>query len=417
MIKELMQKLHNSPTPYHAVEVCKQDLIACGYTELIEGQTWQIKPLGKYYVIKDGSGLIAFCLGDRNLGFNIFASHTDSPALKLKYNPSTKQAKQYKLNVERYGGGLNYTWFDKPLVIAGRIVYLDKVTNCVCSKLVKSDYNVVIPSLAIHLNRDANTNFAPNVQIDLQPLFAGEDTYKAYEGELIDYDLFLACNQEPFFAGQNGEYLVSPRLDNLTSAFASIDALKDLKSHNVALAFMPDNEEVGSSTKQGAGGTFLVDTLRKISVLLDNDYDKMLANSFMLSCDNAHAAHPNHLEKSDTTNIATLNGGVVIKHHANQNYTTDAMSSAVIKYIAKQSNIAIQDSFSRSDVSCGSTLGAISSQQLSIRSVDIGLAQLAMHSTSETMGAYDYDKLVNLAKAYYACSISCNGYDKIEVTF
>jgi len=421
MLKQLLTQLENSPTAYHAVENAKKILLGKGFCELYESNDWSIEKNSKYFVVADGSALIAFVTGTENSGVNIVASHTDSPALKLKFNPIVKQGKIVKLNVEKYGGGLLYSWLDIPLNIAGRIIVKEKNSGKLISKLVFDTHKIIIPSVAIHLDREVNSKgLVLNAQNDLQPMVSMNPDFqlKLFDDnkyEILDYDLYLTNASKPYLAGFDNEFLVSPRIDNLTSAFASIYAIVDINSKNIALTYLADNEEVGSATKQGAGGTFLKKTVERIAKSIKKDVDVMLSNSFMVSCDNAHATHPNHPEKSDPTNNVTLNGGVVIKHHANQNYTTDAFSSSVLKTIANRCNIATQDFFMRADMPCGGTLGAISSSQLSIRSVDIGLAQLAMHSATETMGSKDYDSLVTLLKQFYNSKIYCPRYHEIIV--
>ncbi len=417
MNAQLMSQLKNSPTAYHAVENAKNMLEQHGFVRLNESEKWNVAKGGKYYVIKDGSALIAFCVGSDPEGLNIVASHTDSPALKLKFNPIIKQGVYVKLNVERYGGGLNYSWLDIPLRIAGRVI-LEKNGRLI-SKLVYDERKVIIPSVAVHFNREVNIKgLILNPQTDLQPLVSQDKDFslslaEADGGKILDYDLFLTNAEEPFFAGFDNEFIVAPRIDNLTSAFSSIASLVNANPKNIALAFLADNEEVGSATKQGAGGAFLKRAVSRISKSLGIDKDILQSNSFMVSCDNAHAVHPNHPEMSDPTNVVTLNGGVVIKHHANQNYTTDAFSSSVIKMLADKNGVPTQDFFMRADMPCGGTLGAISSTQLSIRSVDIGLAQLAMHSAMETMGSRDYESMVRLLGAFYSAKITCPAHSEI----
>jgi len=421
MLNQLLTQLEKSPTAYHAVENAKKLLLDKNFHELNENTVWNIKKNEKYFVIADGSALIAFVTGNNNNGVNIVASHTDSPALKIKFNPIVKQGKIVKLNIEKYGGGLLYSWLDIPLNIAGRIIVKEKTSGKLVSKLVLDTHKIIIPSVAIHLDREVNSKgLVLNPQNDLQPMVSMNPDFqlKLFDDdkyEIMDYDLYLTNAAKPYLAGFDDEFLVAPRIDNLSSAFGSIDSIINCNPTNIALAFLADNEEVGSATKQGAGGTFLKKTIEKIAKSLNTDIDIMLSNSFMVSCDNAHAAHPNHPEKSDPTNSVTLNGGVVIKHHANQNYTTDAFSSSVLKTIANKCGVKTQDFFMRADMPCGGTLGAISSSQLSIRSVDIGLAQLAMHSATETMGSRDYDELIKLLTAFYNSKIACPRYDEITI--
>ncbi|MBO7377956.1 MAG: M18 family aminopeptidase, partial [Clostridia bacterium] len=287
----------------------------------------------------------------------------------------------------------------------------------VVSHTVALEETFVIPSVAIHFNRTANDGVKFNPQVDMQVLAAIGDKKErveaelenAYPGKLMDYDLFVTAAGAPFECGFDYDLICSPRADNLTSVFASVEAIADCEQKCTAVIFLADNEEVGSRTKQGAGSTFLKDVLERVAAAYgwtDEEYKIALSDSFMVSCDNAHAAHPNHPELSSPNNKVSLGGGVVIKHHANQNYTTDAMSSAIVKCVFEEAGVKNQDFFMRSDLPCGGTLGAISSSQLSVRSVDIGIPQLAMHSYAETFAPSDYAALVKGLKAFLSCSLS-----------
>lgn len=416
--RKLMQDLAQAYTAYHAVAQVAKRLETDGFILLEEGNPWQIKRGGKYYVIRDGSALIAFVIGAKAGGFRIVASHTDSPCLKVKGNTAISSNGYVKLNVERYGGGLNYSWLDIPLRLAGRVVSHDPENGRVTAKNVVSDYKTVIPSLAIHFQREANTSLSLNPQVDLQPLVSLDPNFCLDEKEadgVLERDLFLVNAMEPYLAGAAEELLVSPRLDNLTSAFASIEAIRGAGENGISVAYLADNEEVGSRTKQGAGSDFLAITMTRIADALGETIELLLPKSFLVSCDNAHAVHPNHPEKSDAANPVRLGGGVVVKHHANGNYTTDAFSSAVFKAILQKADIPYQDFYMRADMPCGSTLGVISSSQVSIRSVDIGLAQLAMHAATETMAIGDYEILVRALSAFFAASIHTETYNQAKL--
>ncbi len=415
-IFNLIKDLKESYTAYHTVSRSAGELEKEGFLPLEESAVWHIKRGGKYYVIRDGSAMIAFAVGEKSGGFRIVASHTDSPCLKVKGSKVITANGYAKLNVERYGGGLNYSWLDIPLKLAGRIVSYDTESGKITSKNTASEYTTVIPSLAIHFNREANSSFSLNPQVDLQPVVS-LDTNFCLEDEdgVLEKDLFLVNAAEPYLAGANQELLVAPRLDNLTSVFASLEALKNSGETGISMIYLADNEEVGSRTKQGAGSDFLRATMMRVADALDESIDLLLPQSFLVSCDNAHAIHPNHPEKSDAAEPVRLGGGVVIKHHANQNYTTDAFSSAVFKAILQKANIPYQDFYMRADMPCGGTLGAISSSQVSVRSVDIGLAQLAMHSATETMAAEDYQTLVRALSAFFGTTIHTEMYNQIEL--
>lgn len=419
-INEFLEK---SYTAYHAVKNAADYLTANGFSELFEGEDWNVEEGGKYFVTRGGSSLIAFTVGalDNGLNFKIAASHADSPALKLKDNAVFTAGAYEKLNAECYGGGIWYSFFDRPLKIAGRIV--ESENGVLRPRLAESDYFVTIPSLAVHQNRGVNDGFAVNAQTDLSPLYAlteqgGDLISSLSSAPVAAYDLYLVNAQKPYVFGRNGEFLASPRVDNLTSVFASIEAISDvLAPGGVCVAAIFDNEEVGSRTLEGAGGDFMERTLRRLTSALrfdDDEYYKALHSSFLLSVDNAHALHPNHPEKCDPTNRPAAGGGVVIKFHADKAYTTDALSAAVIEEIFKNANVPFQKFYNRSDVRSGSTLGAISLSKVSLLSADIGIAQFAMHSACESFACADYASMRSGLRAFFASSIQANG-DEITI--
>ncbi len=408
-VDNLLNDLKRSLTPYHTVANAKEMLWKEGFTELKEEERWELNKGGKYYVTKNGSALIAFIVGEE--GFNIVAAHTDSPVFKIKAKASTTVADFCKLNVESYGGGIYSTWIDRKLGIAGRL--LVKTDSGIKSVLAESGITVVIPGLAIHLNRAVNEGVAINVQRDMSPVIGcGNVTMEQLfkdkaDGEILDYDLFLYVKEEPYYYGVDNCLIASSRLDDLEGVYGGLYAITKTDPIRTAVLALFDNEEVGSATKQGAGSTFLADTVRRINLATgksEEEHYMSVARSVMVSMDNAHGKHPNRPDLSDPTNDVVLNGGIVIKHHANQNYTTDGVSSAIFKNILDKANVKHQDFYMRSDMRCGGTLGAISSSQLSIRSVDIGLAQWAMHSAVESAGAKDFDELVNGLKAFFNAS-------------
>lgn len=419
----LNEFLEKSYTAYHAVKNAADYLTANGFSELFEGEDWNVEEGGKYFVTRGGSSLIAFTVGalDNGLSFKIAASHADSPALKLKDNAVFTAGAYEKLNAECYGGGIWYSFFDRPLKIAGRIV--ESENGVLRPRLAESDYFVTIPSLAVHQNRGVNDGFAVNAQTDLSPLYAlteqgGDLVSSLSSAPVAAYDLYLVNAQKPYVFGRNGEFLASPRVDNLTSVFASIEAISDvLAPGGVCVAAIFDNEEVGSRTLEGAGGDFMERTLRRLTSALrfdDDEYYKALHSSFLLSVDNAHALHPNHPEKCDPTNRPAAGGGVVIKFHADKAYTTDALSAAVIEEIFKNANVPFQKFYNRSDVRSGSTLGAISLSKVSLLSADIGIAQFAMHSACESFACADYASMRSGLRAFFASSIQTNG-DEITI--
>lgn len=401
--------LETSYTAYHATENAAAYLQSKGFLPLREGDPWSLKKGGKYYVTRNGSSIAAFTVGDSKK-FKIVASHTDSPCLKLKENPVIEGGFA-KLNTEPYGGGLWYTFFDRPLKLAGRTVC--ELDGALVQKTFVSDFNVVVPSLAIHMNREANERFSPDPQTDLSPVLSlGKTEFAKLLGEPVAYDLYAVCAEPPFESGTHGEFLSSPRIDNLTGVYSSLRSLAGGEYDGICLAVCLDNEEIGSRTRQGAGGDFLRAVLVRIAQaagMREIDYLRALSTSFLISLDNAHSLHPNHPEKCDPTNRAVMGGGVVIKGHAGGAYTTDALSSAVVKTVFNRAGVRYQTFFNRSDMRSGSTLGAISLGQVSLPSVDIGLAQLAMHSAVETLAKEDYDQLEKGLSAFYRSDVTIDG--------
>ena len=416
MTTALKTFLKTSPTAFHATENAAYLLEESGFIRLWETEDWSLCEGGKYYVIRGGSSIIAFTVGSLDdFSYKIVASHTDSPALKLKENPVVKTDTYAKLNVEKYGGGIWYSFFDRPLQIAGRVVR--RTGSMLKQENIIAPFYVSIPSVAIHQNRGVNDGFAVNPQVDLLPLcaltgesFSSDELVKRITGEnVLSYDLFLTSADEPYSFGVNDEFLASPRLDNLTGTYASLQALlAHADSAGVCVAACLDNEEVGSLSAQGADGDFLENILRRIAYALrfdDNEYYKALAASFLLSVDNAHAEHPNHPEKCDITNKTALGKGVVIKSHANKAYATDALSAAVVKTVLDNAEVKHQAFFNRSDMASGSTLGVVSTRHLSVPSADIGIAQLAMHSACECIAVCDFEALVTGLSAYFASNL------------
>lgn len=404
--KEMLEFIKMSPSVFHAVESIKIKLKNEGFTELLESQKWNLEKGKSYFVTKNLSSIIAFKLGDNldDYSFNIVASHGDSPSFKIKDNYKVESSGKYiQLNTEKYGGMIYSTWFDRPLSIAGRVIA--KNDEGIESKLVNIDKDlVVIPNVAIHMNREVNSNMKYNEQVDLLPLYGlGENSdnlmdeiskySNVHKDNILSMDLFLYNRANAAVWGSNEEFISSPKLDNLQCAYATlIGFLKGFNSNSINVYCCFDNEEVGSGTKQGAASTFLEDVLKRINLSIgknNEDYLCALASSFMVSADNAHAVHPNHPEKSDPTNKVFMNEGIVIKHNANQKYTSDGVSTAVFQSICEKASVPVQHYSNRSDIAGGSTLGNIASLNVSINTVDVGLAQLAMHSAYETAGIKD----------------------------
>lgn len=416
--KKLLKFIQKSPTAFQAVEEMSQRLQKEGFKELKEEKHWDLKAGGNYFVTRNHSAVIAFSIPKKPAWkFHIMASHSDSPALKIKENPEMEVEKAYiKLNVERYGGMLLAPWFDRPLSVAGRLIV--RKNGEIQEKLVAVDKDLlVIPNLAIHMNREVNDGYKYNVQKDMLPLYSDYDGKGSFmklmaaeadvaEEDILGHDLFLYDRTPGTVWGANEEFISAPRLDDIQCAFASLDGfLRGERKESIAVHCVLDNEEVGSTTKQGAASTFLKDTLMRINMGLgrtQEEYLMTLADSFMVSADNAHALHPNHTDKTDPVNRPVLNGGIVIKYNANQKYCTDGVSAAIFKDICDRAEVPYQTFVNRSDMAGGSTLGNISNTQVPVKTVDIGLAQLAMHSVYETTGAKDTESLAKAAAVLFA---------------
>ncbi len=417
--KELAQFLEGSPSCFHAVENMKKPLLNENFVELQENQKWHIQPGGRYFVTRNGSSLIAFTIPQHGFkGMRIMASHGDSPTFKIKENPELETDGHYiRLNVERYGGMLCAPWFDRPLSVAGRVIIKDPSSGSFISKLVNIDRDLVlIPNLAIHMNREANNGYKYNAQKDMLPLYgdlAAKGTFMqtiaeaagAAESDILGHDLFLYNREKASIWGASGEFISCGRLDDLQCAFASLKGfLTGDRQEYMAVHCVLDNEEVGSVTKQGAASTFLYDTLTRVHDCLGltrEDYLIHLADSLMISADNAHAVHPNHTEKADPSNRPYINEGIVIKFNANQKYCTDGVSSAIFRDICRTADVPVQTFVNRSDMAGGSTLGNISNTQVALNTVDIGLPQLAMHSPYETAGVKDTEYLIRAAREFF----------------
>ena len=432
--KELLQFLDHSPNAFYAVANMQKELEDAGFTRLYEGCPWTLSGGHGYYVTRNDSAIIAFRIPEGEYqGFQIMASHCDSPVFKIKTNAEIVVDNSYvKLNVEKYGGMLCAPWLDRPLSVAGRVIV--QTEEGIATKLVNVDRDLlIIPNVAIHMNRQVNDGYAFNAQVDMLPLFCeqGEEKNQFMQliadeagvqvEDILDTDLFLYDRMKGTTLGLHGEFIASGRLDDLQCAFASLKGFlaAELKQ-SIAVHCVYDNEEVGSGTKQGAASTFLKDTLQRISRAMgrsEEQYLMSIASSFMVSADNAHAVHPNHAEKADPTNRPYMNRGIVIKYSANQKYTTDGVSGAVMRAICKKAEVPYQTFTNRSDMLGGSTLGNISQAQVALNTVDIGLPQLAMHSPYETAGARDTAYLIEAARVLFSSSFEGNGDGNYRLIF
>ena len=419
--QELIEFIQKSPSCYQAVENISGKLIAEGYIQLPESEEWKLESGGKYFVTRNCSSIIAFRIPKEEFnGFLITASHSDSPSFKIKSDPEILSEGCYiKLNTEKYGGSILSTWLDRPLSVAGQVVCKTEEGVSAKSVMIEKDM-LIIPNIAIHMNNELNKGYVLNPQKDMLPLFGDETAKNQFiktiakeidvkAEDILGYDLFLYCRDRGCILGNEGEFVASPRLDDLQSAFATLKGfIESEENKELPVYCVFDNEEIGSGTRQGAASTFLADTLSRICEALrltHSVYLQKLASSFMLSVDNAHAIHPNQPDKADLKNRPKLNGGVVIKQSASKSYATDAIAEAVFKKICNKAKVPVQNFANRSDIPGGSTLGHISTKKVSVTTIDIGLAQLAMHSAYETAGAKDTFFLSEAVKAFYSAYI------------
>ena len=442
---ELLAFIDESPSMFHAAAAVRRRLDAAGFAYLPEGSVWDVRPGGGYYTVRNNSSVIAWRVGSdvhaaaagEGYHFQVAAAHGDSPAFKLKAVPELDGPEGYlRWDVEAYGGMIDYAWFDRPLSLAGRVLVRGEGTDAarVESRLVSLDRDVaIIPSVAIHLDREVNKGFAPNRAQDLCPLVSVGDlgagaTLQLVAEELgvaperiLGHDLFLVNRQHACVWGAADEFVSAPRLDDLACAHAALTGfIAGAPANDAAVSVYAcfDNEEVGSGTKQGAMSTFLRDSLTRIDAHLGgagDSYRRALAGSFLVSCDNAQAVHPNHPELHDALGRPHLNGGIVVKEAANQHYCTDAFSRAVFRAVCERAGAPYQTFANRSDMAGGSTLGNLSNVQVSMHGVDVGLPQLAMHSSYETAGARDVAAAVDAITAFFSTDIRIDGADAFEL--
>ncbi|MDO9055113.1 MAG: M18 family aminopeptidase [Sulfuricurvum sp.] len=393
--EEMISFIDASPTPFHAVEWMAKTLECRGFIALAEDEKWDLEEGQDYYVTRNDSSIIAFTYPPcQEKGYTILGAHTDSPHLRLKPNPLTTSAGVKRLGVEPYGGVLLNPWFDRDLALAGRIVYLEGEVRK--EALININLPIaVIPSLAIHLDRDANSSRTINAQTDIVPIIAtGDVDFETFilsqiqanssELTLLAHELSFYDTQKGSFVGVNSEFIASARLDNLLSCYVGLKAL--LETSNPMILACMDHEEVGSDSHVGAGGTFLEETLRRIA---GNDFTTLMRRSLMVSCDNAHAQHPNFPTKHESEHAPLLNGGVVIKINSNQRYATSSRTQGRFVQCARALQIPTQTFITRSDIGCGSTIGPITSTRLGIETIDVGVPTLGMHSIRELSGISD----------------------------
>lgn len=422
---QLIKYIKGCTSPYHTVDTSLQLLLDAGFTELSLEEPWNLTS-GNYVVNVFGTTLFAFHIGeDYRHSLRIASAHTDFPAIRVKPNPITDVKGYTKLNVEMYGGLIQNTWLDRPLGAAGTVVLKGENPYDVDSVLFDTKRPIaIIPNLAIHMNRNVNDGVALNRQKEMLPIImmkADGDTTKSEEeewnqfladeincdpSEILSYEITLYPVTEGTLVGTDFDFISSPRLDNLTSCFGVLSGIVESKKNKIdgiRCAILFDNEEVGSRTKQGGAGMLLPNLLERVYRSLGlsrDDMDLDVARGFMISSDVAHGLHPNYPEKNDITNFPVLNGGVTLKQACSQSYAGDAKAIAIVKGLCEEANVAYQIYVNRSDIPGGSTVGSISSAMLPMRTMDIGLPLLAMHSAVETMGARDQEQLNHLMQYF-----------------
>lgn len=415
LAEKLIDFIYKSPSAFHVVSNAKEILKNAGFTELFENKRWSLEKGKKYFVTRNDSAIISFVIPDGEVEkIQMIASHSDSPTFRIKSNPEIIVEQYVVLNTEKYGGMIMSSWFDRPLSIAGRVMI--KSHKGIETSLVNIDRDsLIIPNLAIHMDRTINDGYKYNAAKDTFPLFSigGEkggfmkliaEELGVGEESILSHELYLYNRQRGSVWG-NGEFVSAPKLDDLQCSFASLQAITGAKSENsICMSLIFDNEEVGSGSNQGSDSDFLECVIDRITMGLGIDTEgkyAILADSFFISADNAHAVHPNHPDKADQTNRPYINKGIVIKNNAAMKYVTDCVSEAIFKKICDEAKVPYQTYFNKSDIPGGSTLGNISLSHISVKSVDIGLPQLAMHSCYETAGTKDLEDLVKVFDIFF----------------
>lgn len=412
--EELFNFINNATCSFTGVETIKNILLDNNFQELHENEFWDLSQNKKFFLTRNDASIIAFTLGN-NDKFNITCTHIDTPSFTIKPKNTLYEKNYLKINVAPYGGLLDYAWLDEPLSISGRIII--KKENTYYKKIIDFKKNLLcIPSVAIHQNNNANTNLSLNEQIDMLPIISLKETKDPLKDlirkelslnkneEICDYDLFLYATEKPTYFGLENEFIISPRLDDLSCTYSALKAfIKQNKNDNINIFCSFNSEEIGSLTTEGADSSFLMDVLKKIAGQLEKDISILISNSTILSADNTHATHPNHPDNSDFNNEALLNQGIVISKDCSS--TTNSITSSIFKGICEQANVPYQDFVTKNDMTSGSTLSGISLRHVSIDSIDIGLGQLAMHSAKEIVGSKDSYYLYLAFKKFYETNI------------
>jgi aspartyl aminopeptidase len=449
IVGDLLDYLNESWTPFHATAEAKRQLISSGFQLLNENDEWNLKPGGRYFFTRNMSCLVAFAVGEKysvGNGFHIIAAHTDSPCLKLKPKSASTKSGYLMVNVQTYGGGLWYTWFDRDLSVAGRVIVKDN-DGSFQHKLVKVKRPLLrVPTLAIHLDRTVNSDgFKPNLETHLIPLLATKpeevtedskdkstspsskaahhplllqilsDELKCDVNDMVSIELNICDTQPSCLGGANNEFIFSGRLDNLASSFCAFKALADScaspgdlsNEHAIRMVALFDNEEVGSNSYQGAGAPTMFQAIKRITgslsdkIVSESVYERAIRQSFLVSADMAHGVHPNFTDRHEEHHRPEMHKGLVIKHNANQRYATSGITAFLFREVAKLHNLPIQEFVVKNDMGCGSTIGPILASNVGIRTVDCGIAQLSMHSVREICGTEDIDIAYKHFKAFY----------------
>jgi aspartyl aminopeptidase len=409
--QKMLEFINNSPTPFHVVQNLRKELLKAGFKELCEGESLNLESLGQYFVIRNNSSLIAFRLSDSGpmAGVRMIGAHTDSPCLKLKPNAVVEHDGYVQLGVESYGGVLMNPWFDRDLSLAGRVTLISSGNSLFSNLIDFRDPIAFIPSLAIHLDREANSGRSINPQTMLPPLvgLSGATRFdlkqllldKLVSSDLAkdtdtvsDFELSLYDTNPAAIVGLDKNFISGSRLDNLVSCWAGLKSLIDSRSTDTQLLVCNDHEEVGSSSFSGARSDFLENVLRCI-IADPSKFSSVMSRSILVSADNAHGLHPNFLDKHDRSHGPILNQGPVVKFNANQSYATNSETAAIIHLVARSKGIPMQQFVARADMGCGSTIGPLTSTRLGVRALDIGVPTFAMHSIREFAGAKDVDAL------------------------
>ncbi len=415
-ISAFLDFMNHSPSAYHAAANLADMLRSGGYTQIFEQDSWNLQPGGKYFLVRDGISTIAFRIPEgAPTGFLMSAAHVDRPGFKLK--EGELKGAYTRLSTEGYGGMIMSTWADRPLSVAGRV--LVETEDGIATRLIHIDRDLMmIPNVAIHMNRQVNDGFKWNLAVDTIPLLGSKEAEGKFQqlldqaagGKILGGGLYLYLRQKASLWGVDEEFVSAQALDDLECVWGCAQGfLQAEKSDAVSVLCAFDSEEVGSNSPQGAASTLLADTLSRICDALKLDLRRMLAQSFMVSADNAHGLHPNHPEHSDAANAPVLGGGVVLKFNANQRYATSGVSAAVFRKVCAKAEVPVQTYYNRADIPGGSTLGHISLTQVSVPTADVGLAQLAMHSCYETAAVKDLAYLEKAMTAYYSMTLEAAG--------